>query len=260
MQMGDLEQYFQANEQRLIYKWNHYFNIYERHFSRFRGKEIVVLEIGVFHGGSLQLWKKYFGPKAKIYGIDINPDCKAFEEEGIEIFIGSQSDRSFLRELKSKIPAIDVLIDDGGHTMQQQIVSFEELYDHVKPHGTYLCEDLHTSYWLDFGGGYKRMGTFIEYSKNFIDMLHAFHSNQKSLQTTRFTETTNSIHYYDSIIVLEKENRVKPHIVKNGALSFENISFEVIPQLSLTERVRHKAIQTVNKLLRFLRLPSFIWR
>ena len=63
--------------------------------------------------------------------------------------------------------------------MLQQIVSFEELFDHVKPDGTYLCEDIHTSYWMNYGGGYKRRGSFIEYSKNFIDYIHAYHSRQK---------------------------------------------------------------------------------
>ena len=46
----------------------------------------------------------------------------------IKIFVGSQSDRNFLRKIKSEIPKVDILIDDGGHTMEQQIVTFEEMY------------------------------------------------------------------------------------------------------------------------------------
>lgn len=115
------------------------------------------------------MWKNYFGPKAKIYGIDVNPKCKELEEENIKIFIGSQADRKFMKEIKKLIPPVDILIDDGGHTMHQQIVSYEELFDHVKNNGVYLCEDVLTSYWLKYGGGNKRKGTFIEYSKNFID-------------------------------------------------------------------------------------------
>jgi hypothetical protein len=107
------------------------------------------------------MWKDYFGDKAVIFGIDIDPRCKQFEEENIKIFIGSQSDRNFLRDIKKTIPKIDVLIDDGGHTMNQQIVSYEELFDHIKEDGVYLCEDLHTSYWRSFGGGHKRRGSFI---------------------------------------------------------------------------------------------------
>jgi cephalosporin hydroxylase len=149
--MSSLEQYFRKNKGRLIHKYHHYFDIYERHFQKYRNKKVVILEIGIFQGGSLQMWKEYFGKNAEIYGIDINPQCKAFEEKNINIFIGSQSDRKFLREVKRKIPKVDILIDDGGHFMKQQIITFEEMYDHVKEDGIYLCEDLHTSYWLRYG-------------------------------------------------------------------------------------------------------------
>lgn len=101
---SDLESYFRSNTKRLIHKWDHYFDIYEQHFDRFRNKEIVVVEIGVSQGGSLQMWKQYFGDRAYIYGVDIDERCKQFEEENIQIFIGSQSDRKFLREIKAKIP------------------------------------------------------------------------------------------------------------------------------------------------------------
>ena len=177
--MNHLQHYFENNTGRVIHKWSHYFDVYDRHFHRFRDQEIVILEIGVSQGGSLQMWKDYFGPKAKIYGIDIDPACKSLEEDNIEIFIGSQSDRDFLRLVKKQIPKVDILIDDGGHTMTQQIVSFEELFDHVQDKGVYLCEDMHTSYWIKFGGGYRRSGSFIEYSKNFVDYINAWHSHQK---------------------------------------------------------------------------------
>jgi cephalosporin hydroxylase len=125
--MNDLEKYFRKNDKRLIHKWIHYFDVYDRHFSKYRNNEdLVILEIGVFHGGSLQMWKDYFGEQVQVYGIDINPRCKELEEENIKIFTGSQSDRNFLREVKEQIPKVDILIDDGGHTMRQQIVTFEE--------------------------------------------------------------------------------------------------------------------------------------
>ena len=148
--------YFIQNKENIIHKWFAYFDEYEKHFSRFRGKDVNILEIGVSHGGSTKMWKHYFSKnnaKVNIYGVDINPDCKKLEEEGIQIFIGSQEDREFLRQLKTQIPPVDILIDDGGHTMQQQIVTFEEMFDHVKDNGVYWVEDLHTSYWEEFGGG-----------------------------------------------------------------------------------------------------------
>lgn len=258
--MNDLEKYFRSNSDRLIHKWNHYFDIYDSHFKKFRNKEIVILEIGVSQGGSLQMWKNYFGNDAKIYGIDVDQRCKDLEEENIEIFIGSQSDRKFLRSIKKSIPRIDIIIDDGGHTMNQQRVTYEELFDHVKDDGIYLCEDLMTSYWLKYGGGHKRRNTFIEYSKNFIDYINAYHSEQASLKVNSFTKSVDSIHYYDGIVIIEKKKRSQePTHEKTGNPTF------------IREKKRNywqKAIYAggivsltaINTLLRFFRLPGFIWK
>lgn len=154
-----LHNFFINNKQEAIHKWYWYFDAYERHFSRFRGKDVNVLEIGVQNGGSTKMWKNYFstnGAKVNIYGIDINPKCKEIEDENIKIFIGSQDDRGFWRDIKKQIPQIDILIDDGGHTMRQQIITFEEMFPHIKHNGVYWCEDLHTSYWRNFGGGLSK--------------------------------------------------------------------------------------------------------
>tara|TARA_A100000171_G_C2139299_1_gene153336 strand:- start:273 stop:1061 length:789 start_codon:yes stop_codon:yes gene_type:complete len=254
-EQSDLEKYFNQNSGRLVHKWSHYFDIYDRHFKRFRGEPVVILEIGVFHGGSLQMWKNYFGDKVKIYGVDINPDCKALEEENVEIFIGSQSDKFFLRDLKAKIPRADIIIDDGGHTMTQQRITFEELFDHVKEDGIYLCEDMHTSYWLEYGGGVKRRGTFIEYSKKLIDSLNAYHSRQSSFKPSSFTKSVDSLHFYDSVLVIEKKNRPKPIDLKSGVESYKS-------DYSQKEAPAYKRIplSIINKVLRFLRLPGFIWK
>ena len=217
--MNDLEKHFMENTGRLIHKWQHYFEIYDRHFSRFRGTAVNIVEFGVYQGGSLQMWKQYFGSDAKIFGIDINPHCKKLEEEQIEVIIGDQEDRTFLKSLKKKIPEIDILIDDGGHTMRQQINTYEELFPHIDKNGVYLCEDLHTSYWPGLGGGYKRRGTFIEYSKEFIDYINAWHSVQESkLSVTEFTRSVHSLHYYDSVLVIEKRPIERPIHLKTGTL------------------------------------------
>lgn len=255
--MNNLEKYFNQNQGRLINKWLHYFEIYDSHFKKYRNTEVTILEIGVSQGGSLQMWKNYFGDKAKIYGIDINPKCKTLEEDNIQIFIGSQSDKSFLREVKSKIPAIDILIDDGGHSMKQQIVSFEELFDKIKDDGVYLCEDIHTSYWLEYGGGYKRKSTFIEYSKYFIDFLNAYHSTQSRLKVNSFTKSVNSLHYYDSILVIEKRKREAPTHRTTGQMSFE---LESNHKNKIYLRIRYIWIETVNKILRFFNLGGYIWK
>jgi hypothetical protein len=215
--MNSLLEYFETNTRNRLHKWMHYFEVYEEFFSRFRGTDVHFLEIGVSHGGSLQMWKEYFGSKARIFGVDIDPACKAVADEQVRIFIGDQADRSFLAGLKEQIPRVDVLLDDGGHTMDQQRVTFEVLYPHIAVNGLYLCEDLCTSYWGSYGGGYKARQSFIEYTKNLIDQLHAWHSEDPDrLQVTDFTRSTHAIHYYDGIVVLEKRDMSVPHHEMTG--------------------------------------------
>lgn len=209
--------YFRQNESNLIHKWLHYFDIYHKYFEKFRGKEVIILEFGVSHGGSLQMWKSYFGKKARIIGVDIDPECKKFQESQIEVVIGSQEDSAFLRKLMKKIGPVDIVIDDGGHTMLQQNTTFEQVYSYVKTGGIYLAEDLHTSYWQEYGGGLRMQGTFIERSKELVDSLHAWHSrDNESLKVDDFTKTTYSIHFYDSIVVFEKEGISAPTHEKTG--------------------------------------------
>ena len=216
--MTDLESYFENNPGNLINKWRHYFDVYERYFHPYRGTDVQILEIGVRHGGSLQMWKHYFGPRARIYGVDINPRSRELEEEQIEIFIGDQEDLGFLAELQDKLPRLDIVIDDGGHTMVQQIRTFEALFPHLSDPGIYVCEDTHTSYWPTFGGGLRKPDTFIEYSKKFVDDLHAWHSKdpEDGLDVTDITRTLDSVHFYDSMVVFEKRQRTPPEISHTG--------------------------------------------
>lgn len=219
--MNDLRAFFDRHDGRLLHKWHHYFDIYEHHFARFRGQAACVVEFGVSQGGSLQMWRDYFGPRATIYGVDINPNCKQFEEPGIHVVIGDQEDRAFLRTLVQSLPPIDILIDDGGHTMRQQIHTFEELFPAVQPNGVYLVEDLHTSYWARWGGGYKRAGTFIELSKTFIDRINAWHSQEPArLSPDAFTRSVRGLHFYDSVLVIEKQPVSAPTHERRGTALF----------------------------------------
>ncbi len=216
-----ISEYFFDNPGRLIHKWHHYFEIYHRHFARFRGRSPVIVEIGVFHGGSLQMWRNYFGPGARIVGIDIDPRCRRFEDESTTILIGDQSDRRFLAEVRERLPQIDILIDDGGHTMTQQIATFDELYPHIQPEGIYLCEDIHTSLMEEYGGGYRREGTFLEYSKALVDRLYGWHSREPNrLTVDDMTRTTFALHFYDSILVMEKRPMEPPQSTMTGTPSF----------------------------------------
>jgi 23S rRNA U2552 (ribose-2'-O)-methylase RlmE/FtsJ len=108
---------FLTNEQRVIHKWKHYFPAYERHFGKFVNTDVVFIEIGCGQGGSLQMWKRFLGPHARIIGVDINPDCAAFKEDQIEIRIGHQSDAVLLESIVQEFGLPDVVLDDGSHVM-----------------------------------------------------------------------------------------------------------------------------------------------
>jgi hypothetical protein len=213
--MNKLEDFFfnKTDKKTLVAKWHHYFKIYDKYFKKFIGKNPTILEIGVHDGGSLEMWNHYFDNDCTIYGIDINPDClnvtQKLQTTNIKIDIGDQGNRLFWKNYLKDKPKFDIVIDDGGHTMNQQIVTYEELFNNVSDNGVYLCEDLHTSYWKEFGGGLNEKNSFIEYSKHFIDMLNFYHLRDCPLNMVdkfkNFRQHTLSVHYYDSIIVIEKE-------------------------------------------------------
>ena len=150
-------------------KHSTYFDSYDHFFSRYRNKNITFVEIGVLGGGSLFMWRNYFGPKAKIIGIDLNPDAKKWEEHGFQIYIGSQSDLKFWKYFSRKVGLIDVVLDDGGHTYEQQIITTECLLPSINDGGMILVEDTHTSYMEGFGPKQK---SFISYTKMLIDKLN----------------------------------------------------------------------------------------
>ena len=246
--MESLREIFDNLNGKLIHKWNHYIEVYDLYFNKYRGNEINILEIGVSQGGSLEMWKKYFGKKVHIYGIDVNPRCKELEDEQVTIFIGEQEDRTFLSELRNKIPKLDILIDDGGHTMIQQIVTFEEMFQHVKDDGIYLCEDTHTSYMDAFHGGYKKKDTFIEYSKNFVDYIHAWHSeNKKKLDVTDFTKSVYGLHFYTGIVLIEKKTMEFPKDIRKGELTVGYVDYPAQKKPSIVKQVEKKIDKILGK-------------
>ena len=166
-----------------IIKWSNYGDIYDKHFAPFREHNINILEIGVLRGGSMRMWEKYF-PKANIFGIDINEECLQYQSDRTKIFIGDQSDVSFLRNVKAKIPKIDILIDDGSHKEEHQKKTFEVLSDYMKSNGKYVIEDIETSYYNEFNGGINKKGTFIENLKNLIDVINRDYIKDKKLNTS----------------------------------------------------------------------------
>jgi len=183
-----LEAYFDAHtEGPGIWKFRHYFDIYHRHFVKFVGREVNVVEIGIYSGGSLNMWRSYFGPGCHVYGVDIQDACRAYEGEGVSVFIGDQADPDFWADFRRQVPDVDVIIDDGGHLVDQQIATLEAMLPHIRPGGVYLCEDV--------GGIHNR---FQAYVGGLARNLAA------TFEATGFNQVVGSIHLYPFAIVIEK--------------------------------------------------------
>ena len=104
-----------------------------------------VLEIGVYNGDSLRLLQSYF-PNSNVYGLDLTPPRDHHYNDRFKVLLGNQEDRDDLKHILNSIDGVlDLIIDDGGHTMRQQQTSFGFLFRHLKNGGVYIIEDLHTS-------------------------------------------------------------------------------------------------------------------
>ena len=187
-----------------IWKWVHYFDVYHQHFNRFRGREVHVLEIGIYSGGSLGMWKDYFGPECHVYGVDREESCKRYEDDSVKVFIGDQADRAFWRRVREQVPTLDIVIDDGGHEPTQQIVTLEELLPHLQPGGVFLCEDVHGT-----------LDEFALYVNGLMHNLNAMESvkddpenNERRIvcKATGFQSSIRSMHWYPFVTVIEKRN------------------------------------------------------
>jgi len=200
---SDLESLFIRKTGNQVHKWHHYLKIYEQHLGHLRGADFRMLEIGVYRGGSLDLWRSYFGDKARIFGIDIDPNCKQFDGVSGQVRIGSQADPDFLKSVVEEMGGVDVVLDDGSHASQHIRSSFDTLFPLLSDGGLYIVEDLHCAYWADYSGGYRWPGSFINVVKRMIDdMHHWYHGKGQRIPAAR--DHLKAIHIYDSVIVFEK--------------------------------------------------------
>ena len=118
---------------------------YHRHLAAECPAVAKVLEIGVAGGGSLLMWRDYF-PHAEIHGFDRQRPGFSSPHR-VHLHVGDQADRRALNGLIQVIGSdLDLIVDDGGHTMEQQQVSLAFLFAHLRPGGLYVVEDLHTSF------------------------------------------------------------------------------------------------------------------
>lgn len=156
-------------------------------------------------------------------GIDINPAAQQFGAPWAEIVIGDAGDPAFWSHFTANYERPDIFLDDGGHTMVQQIASFNGALSWVAPGGIFATEDLHTSYWEAYGGrapagpsspADSPSWTFMDHIKSWLDWIHVFrwarnfqdpeYSGENPDAVFSFFEQVESIHIHESIVFLRK--------------------------------------------------------
>jgi len=212
---GQMLELFALNKGKIVNKWHHYIPLYDKYFSRYRGTKVRMLEIGVSKGGSLAIWRKYFGEDAVLYGIDIDPSCAAFNGDDGQIRIGSQDDRKFLESVVSEMGGVDIVLDDGSHIMKHIKSSLEILFPLLEIGGTYFIEDLHTCYWKKWGGGYRSKKNFFHIIGDLIDDMHHWY-HDAGLNYSNISPEVKAIHIHNSIAVLEKGIASNPVVSQVG--------------------------------------------
>ncbi|BEI38351.1 hypothetical protein PHIN8_02950 [Polynucleobacter sp. HIN8] len=239
--------FYSANNSSI--KHESYFAVYESLFNKFRGGEVTFLEVGVFNGGSLNMWKEYFGSKARIIGVDLNPVALKLIDQGFEIYIGDQESKSFWLDLKSRIGKVDIILDDGGHKNLQQAVTLYYGADLVSDGGLVVIEDVHTSYFRRFGNpGYF---SFVNFSKRIIDIVNSRFAYLKKINS-KLGSMVWSIQYFESIVAFNIDrSKCKISVpvankgYSNNATDFRHESDKLIKASELIEQRVHET--TGNK-------------
>jgi hypothetical protein len=215
---------------RKLFKMEHYLELYDQLLEGWEGRDVSFLEIGVYKGGSLPMWQGFLGPGSKLVFLDIDPACRELALPGTMVEIGDQADPGFLKRMGATYGPFDLIVDDGGHKMHQQITSFRHLWPQLSDRGLYIVEDVHTSYWPGFGGGFREPASFIEFAKDLIDRMHSWYTEDDAgFPLNPMAKEIGGIRFYDSLVVIEKRLKEAPMAItaENGQVSRSRRMLEV---------------------------------
>ena len=186
---------------------------YARHFSAWRRKKAILLEIGVggyedpqAGGESLRMWRRYF-PDATVVGLDYF-DKSPHSEKRIKIYRGDQSDEMLLRRIVSEVGRPDIIIDDGSHQNAHVIKSFEVLFPLLADDGIYAIEDTQTAYWAALGGLAEtdptNLSTSMNFLKSLVDGLNHEEFRRPGYRPTYYDRNITSISFYHNLVFVQK--------------------------------------------------------
>jgi hypothetical protein len=210
-------------------KMTSYFSTYAELLSGFRNKKCTLVEIGVLDGGSLIMWKKWLGDKARIIGIDLNPDAKSLENHGFEIYIGNQADAKFWENFYSNVGDIDVLIDDGGHQSFQQIMTIYCALFNLRNKCMVIVEDTATSFYHSMTQ-YHQKNSFLEFSKDATDVLTV---KEREMRPQRWPNHVNET-------ILKVFKHVDSIQFFSGVVSYKVDPYNSLPPVAVHNRDKGK--------------------
>lgn len=204
------------------HKWIHYLALYDAAAAPLRERPIRMLEIGVYRGGSLEMWKRYLHPGSQIVAVDIDPNCRQYDNpnDNVHVRIGDQADAKFLRSLVAEFGPFDFILDDGSHFASLTIASFNHLFlDGLASPGIYLVEDTHTAYWRTHR---DQPYTFMDLAKDLVDLMHSHYQTHdselffrrgapervESVTVPRICAEISDIEFHDSIVLIHKRRRL----------------------------------------------------
>lgn len=233
-----LAQLFFEHRGKAVDKWEQYLGIYARELGPFlaAGKPVRLLEIGVQNGGSLELWAKYLPEGSEIIGVDIDPKVGELEFEGnVTAYVADGTDpAAMLAILGDK--TFDIIIDDGSHHSRDIIAAFKLLYPRLANGGKFVIEDLHASYWRDFGGGVRLESSAVEYFKRLADAVNADHfepdvpiSNDEAERLKRLNRMIGCVSFYDSVVVVDNLAAPKTAPYRHLVSGLESPVFDPLP-------------------------------
>ena len=188
-----------------VWKWRHYFDVYHKHLARFRGTDVHLAEVGIYSGGSLSMWRDYFGASAHVIGVDIANATLAYDRNprygSPRIRIGDQRDDQFWRRFREDEPRIDVLLDDGSHMLSGQNATMQAMLNHISPGGIYMCEDIH-----GFKNAFLPLLTnqFITARDGIMTMSHG---------TSQWQLRIGGVSFYPYMVVVEMLPRPRPKML-----------------------------------------------
>jgi hypothetical protein len=183
----------QTNTDKATY--HRFTEIYDDIFSQYTSPRI--LEIGVYNFASIAMYQQYFN-NPYIVAMDID-DKSQYVNDSWKFVHGDQTKIEDLAKcVCDESEKFDIILDDGGHTMKQQQITFGFLIDYVKPGGYYILEDLHTSFRRDYIDSDCKVTTY--------DMLIYIYNNELNFSNyIDMTQQNNILNKIDDITIWAKD-------------------------------------------------------